>query len=101
MKRVLLKRILILIIGFLLFIDQQSFADNWSTWRGPYANGVCDEVDIADVWSKTENVLWRLELPGQAGSTPVIWEDNIFLTTVGNNNEDLLLMSIDINVLLH
>ena len=92
MKRVLLKYTLILTVGFFLFIAQQSVADNWSTWRGPHANGVCDESNIANTWSKTKNVLWRLELPGQAGSTPIIWEDKIFLTTVGNNNEDLLLM---------
>jgi len=94
MKRVLLKYTLILTVGFFLFIAQQSVADNWSTWRGPHANGVCDESNIANTWSKTKNVLWRLELPGQAGSTPIIWEDKIFLTTVGNNNEDLLLMCI-------
>ena len=97
MKRVLLKYILTLVIGSLLFVEQWLLADNWSTWRGPYANGVCDEEGIADVWSQTENLAWRLELPGQAGSTPIIWGDNIFLTTVGDNNEDLLLMSIDVN----
>ena len=66
MKRVLLKYTLILTVGFFLFIAQQSVADNWPTWRGPHANGVCDESNIANTWSKTKNVRWRLELPGQA-----------------------------------
>ena len=41
-----------------------SNAGNWPQWRGPQANGVSDEQDPPTTWSRTENVLWRLPLPG-------------------------------------
>jgi outer membrane protein assembly factor BamB len=68
---------------------------NWPHWRGPQGNGISDAQDTPVQWSKTENVLWRLPLPGPAGATPVIWGDRIFLTSVGDNGDDLLLLCAD------
>lgn len=56
-------------------------ADQWPQWRGPLGNGVSKETGIPAVWSKTENVLWRVPLPGAAGATPVVWGDHIFVTS--------------------
>lgn len=55
--------------------------ENWPRWRGPRNDGTSSEIGIAAKWSKTENVKWRLELPGPAPSTPIIWQDRIFLTS--------------------
>ena len=41
------------------------WADNWPQWRGPTRDGICTETGIATKWSKTENVRWRLPLPGE------------------------------------
>jgi len=68
-------------------------AENWPQWRGPRGDGVSHERAIASHWSRSQNILWRLELPGPAGSTPVIWNDRIFLTTVDGSNLDLLCVS--------
>ena len=65
-------------------------AKNWPQWRGPTSNGISTETGIATEWSPMKNVLWKAPLPGQAGSTPVIWDDRIFLTSVDKDN--LLLM---------
>ena len=55
--------------------------ENWPQWRGPQGNGISTEKGIATKWSRTENVAWRLPLPGPAGATPVVWGDRIFLTS--------------------
>jgi len=65
-------------------------AENWGTWRGPTGNGISTEQGLPTQWSPDENVAWRVDLPGPAGATPVVWEDQIFLTTV--NGQQLLLM---------
>jgi outer membrane protein assembly factor BamB len=56
------------------------FADNWPAWRGPNGNGYCKETGLPTKWSPTENVLWKVPLPDEGNSTPVIWKDRIFLT---------------------
>jgi outer membrane protein assembly factor BamB len=56
-------------------------ADNWPTWRGPTANGVVAEGNPPIKWSEKKNIKWKVSVPGRASSTPIIWGDNIFLTT--------------------
>ena len=53
----------------------------WPQWRGPLSTGEAPRADPPLVWSETENVLWKVELPGKGHSTPVIWGDRLFLTT--------------------
>ncbi|QDU97238.1 outer membrane protein assembly factor BamB family protein [Lignipirellula cremea] len=67
-------------------------AENWPQWRGPSQNGVSQEQGLPTTWSKTENVLWRLPLPGPGGATPAVWGDSIFITAV--EDRDLVLMCI-------
>lgn len=68
-----------LCIGSMSFEDVQ--ADNWPNWRGPTNNGLCAETDLPTEWSSEKHVAWKLDLPGPAGATPVVWGDHIFLTS--------------------
>ncbi len=61
-------------------------AENWPQWRGPSLNGVSGETGVPISWSTTENVTWKLELPAWSGSTPIIWEDRIFLNVAEDGN---------------
>ena len=54
---------------------------NWPQWRGPLGTGVAPNADPPVVWSETKNIRWKVELPGKGHSTPIIWGDQIFLTT--------------------
>jgi outer membrane protein assembly factor BamB len=54
-------------------------AENWPQWRGPTLNGVSGEKDLPVKWTTEENVTWKLAMPGWSGSTPIIWDDYIFL----------------------
>ena len=76
----------------LLFVFNLAKADNWPQWRGPNGNGVCQEKNLPTKWDKQTNVAWRVPMPGPAGSTPAVWEDKIFVTSVDGN--DLLLICI-------
>ena len=57
-----------------------SRAENWPQWRGPDGNGVAKAGDYPVKFSPTENVLWKVALPGRGSSTPIVWADNIVLT---------------------
>lgn len=52
----------------------------WSRFRGGSASGVQPESTVPVTWSDTENLCWRLPLPGRGSSSPVIWQDRIYLT---------------------
>lgn len=56
-------------------------ADNWPQWRGPSANGISTETDLPVRWSATENIAWKAPLKGMGTSTPIVWDDRIFVTS--------------------
>ena len=67
----------------------------WPGWRGPTGDGKTSEINLPIEWDQETNVLWKLPLPGPAGATPVVADDRIFLTSVGENGDDLLLLCAD------
>lgn len=69
----------------LFLVSNSLSAENWPNWRGPLNNGVSHEKNIPTEWSADKNVAWKIPLPGPAGSTPVVWDDHIFLTTMDNS----------------
>src|SRR5215468_3728385 len=54
---------------------------NWSQWRGPDGNGISAETNLPSEWSDTKNIKWKSPLPGRGHSSPVVWDNKIFLTT--------------------
>ncbi|MEX0678020.1 MAG: PQQ-binding-like beta-propeller repeat protein [Pirellulales bacterium] len=72
-----------------------ALAENWPQWRGPNLDGISHEAGLPLAWSKTENVVWRLALPGPAGATPIVWDDHIFLTSAEGDALVLMAVSTD------
>jgi outer membrane protein assembly factor BamB len=69
-----------LIVAVLATIASASLlAGSWPQWRGPSLDGVSPEKGLPTTWSATENVAWKLPLPAFSGSTPIIWDDLVFL----------------------
>jgi outer membrane protein assembly factor BamB len=84
------------VLGLSWFAVPAAMADNWPQWRGARLDGISHERNLPLEWSKTENVAWRLPLPGPAGATPVVWDDHIYLTTAdAENRVHLLAVSTD------
>jgi outer membrane protein assembly factor BamB len=80
-----------IITFFCLLTANAALAENWPQWRGPENDGISHETNLPVKWSKTENVTWRLPMPGPAGATPVIWDDSVFVTSAAPNGDLLLL----------
>jgi outer membrane protein assembly factor BamB len=55
-------------------------AENWPGWRGPRGDGTSTEKDLPTVWSPEENVRWKTKLPGPGSSSPIVWDNRVFLT---------------------
>ena len=70
-------------------------AGDWPSWRGPHENGASDEATLPTKFSRTENVLWKADMPGPAASTPIVLGDRVFLSTTDEANKKLLAMCLD------
>src|SRR5207253_3337359 len=53
----------------------------WPRWRGPTGQGLAADSGYPDTWSDTQNVLWTATVPGRGHSSPIVWNDRVFLTT--------------------
>jgi outer membrane protein assembly factor BamB len=84
-----------LALALLFTCTSPATAENWPQWRGERLDGISREQNLPTKWSASENIAWRLELPGPAGSTPVVFDDRIYLTSVaGPAKEDLELLCV-------
>lgn len=61
----------------------------WAQWRGPLDTGVATRADPPVEWSESENVKWKTALPGAGHSSPVVWDDRLFLTTAIPHGEEV------------
>lgn len=70
-------------------ISSPAFAGStWPQFRGPGALGVSDEPSLPDVWSTTDNVAWKADIPGRGWSSPVVWGGRVFLTTCVSDGKE-------------
>ena len=65
----------------------------WTRWRGPSGQGVVTDTGYPDTWTETTNVLWKTEVPGRGHSSPIVWDDRIFLTTSRNRGRQVSILS--------
>lgn len=79
----------------LLLVMSTVQADNWPQLRGPNSNGSSDERKLPTSWSRTENVAWRVDMPGPSAATPIIWGDNVFVSSTDLANDCVLAMCVD------
>lgn len=82
---------LAILIVFPALVAQNSASkgENWPQFRGPEFNGSSKEANLPSKFSKTENVHWSVDMPGTGGSTPVIWNDHVFITSVNEEKKTL------------
>ena len=59
-------------------------AENWPQFRGTQGGLAPDHPSLPSTWSRTENVVWKVHVPGRSWSSPVVWGDHLFVTSVVN-----------------
>ena len=75
---------------FLLTRSLATVEENWPRFRGEDATGVApDNEGLPIEWSSTRNVSWIADVPGWGWSSPIVWQDKVFLTTVVSDKENL------------
>lgn len=83
-----------ILISSLLVVSTLS-AENWPAWRGPRNDGSSQERDLPTTWGPTENIAWKAALPGAGHSSPIVWEDHVFVTTALPAQNTRLLLALN------
>lgn len=85
-----------LLVGLTVLLPVSfSRAENWPQWRGPRGDGTSVEKNLPLNWSATENIAWKTAIPGRGYSSPVIWDDRVYLTTCLEEEHKHVTMCID------
>ena len=73
----------VILLSILVSVNaySNSGSDYWPTWRGPDMTGAAKNANPPLTWSETENIKWKVEVPGYGLSSPVVWADKIFFLT--------------------
>jgi outer membrane protein assembly factor BamB len=89
-------RIKVILSFFILLLTVPlASAENWPQWRGPNLNGISSEKNLPERWSTEENITWKLPMSGLSGSTPIIWNELIFINAA--EGDDLAFWCVDRN----
>lgn len=88
-------RCLALLLASLLIVPSLRASDNWPQFRGPTGQGHSDAKGLPLTWSETENVKWKTPIHGKAWSSPVVFGDQVWLTTATADGRELSVLTID------
>ncbi|MCP4191547.1 MAG: PQQ-binding-like beta-propeller repeat protein [Planctomycetaceae bacterium] len=91
LRTILVASVLVVIHGF------SAQAENWPGWRGPRGDGSSQELQAPIAWDGTtgDGIAWKTDIPGEGHSSPVIWNDCIFLTSCLPDSQDRVLLCLD------
>lgn len=92
----------ILLYFALLFVltsinHRQGNNDNWTHFRGTYLNGIANVSQCPVSWSSNSNVAWKTKIHGQGWSSPVVFDDQIWMTTASEDGRQMFAVCVDIN----
>lgn len=74
----------------LLIVLAPCWAGDWPQFRGPGATGVAPEARLPVTWSESENIAWRIDLPGRGPSSPIVIRDRVLVTATSGFRHDRL-----------
>jgi len=89
------------LVGAMLLLSVQtaraSDNENWPDWRGPTGQGHSEATGLPLHWSETKNIVWKTPIHDLGYSTPVVWDDQIWLTTATRKGKTLYAVCVDLN----
>jgi len=89
---------LVLIFGsYAAEVVHQEGATRWTGFRGNQGKSHTTAINLPLTWSETENIAWKIDLPGYGQSSPIVWDGKIFVTaSEGVMKETLIVQSIEL-----
>ncbi len=92
-----LKRVLVCACLTLACCVTSWAGENWPNYRGPSEQGLTDAENLPLTWGEDKNITWQTPIEGKAWSTPVIWGDQIWMTSAPLEGNRLRAICVDKN----
>lgn len=89
-------RISLAVLGLLVWWSVRGADDlQWTQFRGPRGDGVSTSTGLPLQWSEKEGVAWKTPIHGRAWSSPVIWDQQVWVTTATEDGRVLSAVAVD------
>jgi outer membrane protein assembly factor BamB len=83
------------VVALFLVVALLEAGENWPQFRGPGGDGLADARDLPTHWSETENIRWKVAIHDKGWSSPVIWGDQIWMTTARADGKEMFAVCVD------
>jgi outer membrane protein assembly factor BamB len=84
-----------LVLTALMAAGQVAAGDDWPQFRGPEGNGHSRATDLPIKWSLDENVLWKTPIHDRGWSSPVVWKEQVWVTTATADGREMFAVCVD------
>lgn len=81
-----------ILCGLVLMLTAATPGEHWPGFRGD-GTSISAARQIPRNWSDTEHVAWTAEIPGYGQSSPVVWGDQIFVTSTKGDEKETIVVS--------
>jgi outer membrane protein assembly factor BamB len=82
--------------AFLVIWCAPAFAqENWPQFRGPGSRGHAESDALPLKWAENQNVKWKAPIHDKGWSSPVVWGNQVWLTTATEDGRELFALCID------
>ena len=88
-------RISVVLMVVLVFASRTVANDAWPQFRGPTGDGHTKSTGLPLTWSETANIIWKTPIHDRGWSSPVIWNDQVWVTTATRNGRQLFAVCLD------
>ncbi len=85
-----------LILATILLASPAGAGENWPQFRGPRGDGQSDATGLPVKWSATQNVVWKTPIHDLGWSSPVVWGNQIWMTTATANGREMFAVCVDL-----
>jgi outer membrane protein assembly factor BamB len=89
-------RIIILFLIVTVIVSQIIGADNWPEFRGPTKDGHAQANNLPVTWSESKNIKWKIPIHDRGWSSPVIWGDQIWVTTALEDGKQMFAVCVSL-----
>jgi len=81
----------------LIFMSFRSNHDNWTHFRGSNLDGISEVSSCPVNWSPDSNVVWKAKIHGRGWSSPVVYDDQVWMTTATEDGSEMYAVCVDFN----